>query len=104
MNWTAISLNVGIASLVVSTVTKTWWPRTWRYVCILRGGEVTQGFIQDFLVWGGGDFVGHCHSVMHGYETIYIFKFSGGGIEAGGRGGGGEGTIPTPPLCMKPWI
>ena len=29
----------------------------------------TQGFIQDLLV-GGKKFVGHCHSVMHEYETI----------------------------------
>ena len=26
--------------------------------------------------WKGGEkFVGHCHSVMHEYETIQIFKF-----------------------------
>ena len=47
-----------------------------------------QGFIQDFLV-GQKKFVGHCHSVMHEYETIQIFKFSGGDSR--------------PPLCMKPW-
>ena len=28
---------------------------------------------------GGKKFVRHCHSVMHEYETIQIFKFSEGG-------------------------
>ena len=26
----------------------------------------------------GKKFVGHCHSVMHEYETLQIFKFPGG--------------------------
>ena len=42
-------------------------------------------------VWGGKKFVGHCHSVIHEYETIQIFKFSGGG-----------GISGLSPLCMKP--
>ena len=54
----------------------------------------------------GVEFVGHCHSITHEYDTIQIFKFEyeaiqifkfpGGGIEAGG-GGEFQG-----PLCMKP--
>ena len=36
---------------------------------------------------GGEKFVGHCLSVMHEFETIQIFKFSGG---RGGGGGGGQ--------------
>ena len=48
---------------------------------------------------GGEKFVGHCLSVMHEFETIQIFKFSGG------RGGGGEGDNSRGSLpCMKPWL
>ena len=49
--------------------------------------------------FGGKKFVGHstvsCMSIKFSsfeYETIQIFKFSGG-----------EGGIPGGPLCMKPW-
>ena len=43
---------------------------------------------------GGKKFVGDCHSVMHEYETIQIFKLSGRGIiEAGG---GGNSRAPHP--------
>ena len=37
---------------------------------------------------GGEKLVGHCHSVMDEYETILIFKFSGGegeGLSLGER-------------------
>ena len=36
---------------------------------------------------GGKKFVGHCHSVIHEFETIQIFKFSGGG---------GDNSSPLP--------
>ena len=65
-----------------------------------------QGFIQDFLV-GGKKFVGHCHSVMHEYETtnfqvlsMRLYRFLGRGGKLRLRGG-----IPGPPtLCMKLYI
>ena len=41
------------------------------------------------IVWRGEEVCGHCHSVVHKYETIQIFKFS--------EGGEGCGGIPWPP-------
>ena len=46
----------------------------------------------SYVFGGGKKFVGHCHSVMHEYETIQIFKFYGGII----RGGGGNSRAPAP--------
>ena len=44
-----------------------------------------QGFIQDFLV-GGKKFVGHCHSIMHEYETIQVLSKNVQVFWRGGRG------------------
>ena len=41
--------------------------------------------------------MGHCHSVMHDYETKQIFEFSGGG-----NLGWGWKIAGPPTLCMKP--
>ena len=52
-----------------------WWEFLIR--TLLGQKHVSLGFHTGILA-GGGKFVGHCHSVMHEYETIQIFKFVGG--------------------------
>ena len=57
--------------------------------------HVHLGFHTGFFFGGEGKkFVGHCNSVMHEYETIQIFKFSGGGIIEAGEGEKFQGTPP----------
>ena len=58
--------------------------------------EGVQGFVQYFFGGGGEEIFGHCHSVMHEYETIQIFWGGGGKLRL-------EGDNSRAPLCMKPW-
>ena len=53
-----------------------------RKVCILCCTEIRVHLypIKGFW-WLGEQFVGHCHSIMHEYETIEISSFLGGGFQ-----------------------
>ena len=54
--------------------------------------SIHQGFIQNFW-WGGKKFVRHCHSVMHEYESMQVFRGGGEGLRLGEN--------YRAPLCMN---
>ena len=56
-----------------------WTPITLRRLCSSETIEQVGGSPEFHVGFfgGGKKFVGHCHSVMHEYETIQILKFSG---------------------------